>query len=351
VRTPEEVEGDLEAMIAANARAAQQLATFIARRGSATLERLSQQICDASESAMRVALEAVPDGVYESEWTADGLGRPITLRARLKVAGSDIHISFPEAPPQVEVGAFNCTLSYVRGHVNYALKCILGPEVPTNEGCFRPIHVSAPEGSLFNARRPAAVDMRTRIGWQIHPLIFKALAEVLPGRVLAGCGQPALVSLDGEWRDGRRFQEHLLLGAGLGAGREMDGESNSTFPSSAASTSIEVFEQRSPLLVERRELARESAGAGRRRGGYAERISVRMRPETGRWFRLVVALERMTVAPYGLEGGLEGTRSQIERWRGGVTMDTAERVIEVNDSAESVSVTTAGGGGYGAGTS
>jgi len=131
----------------------------------------------------------------------------------------------------------------------------------------------------------------------------------------------------------------------------MDGESNSTFPSSAASTSIEVFEQRSPLLVERRELARESAGAGRRRGGYAERISVRMRPETGRWFRLVVALERMTVAPYGLEGGLEGTRSQIERWRGGVTMDTAERVIEVNDSAESVSVTTAGGGGYGAGTS
>ena len=178
VRTPDEVEGDLEAMTAANARAADRLLALMCSRGLETLTDLSKAICDASERAMRTAIETLPDGAYESEGTADGFAQPIQLKARVEVTGSEIHVSFPDAPAQVDVGAFNCTLSYTQGHVNYLLKCVLGPDIPTNQGCFRPIHVSAPESSVLNASRPAAVDMRTRIGWQVHPLLLRALAGV-----------------------------------------------------------------------------------------------------------------------------------------------------------------------------
>jgi 5-oxoprolinase (ATP-hydrolysing) len=348
VRTPDEVEGDLVAMIAANEGAATEVAKFVEQDGI-DLSRVADSIGDRAEAAMRAAIKSIPNGAYTASWTADGFDTPMELHVVVTVEDDRLHVGFPGAPPQVESGAFNCTLSYTRGHVNYVLKCLLAPEVPTSERCFRPIEVEAPARSVFNCERPAAVDMRTRIGWQVHPLVLRALAPVLPDRVIAGCGQPSLMSLDGEWANGERFQEHLMVTAGLGAGRDVPGESVSTFPSSSASGSVELLEQRSPLIVRRRGFARGSGGTGGRRGGLGEEIEFGLRDGEGTWLRVVIALERMRSRPYGLFGGGEGCNSRIDvrDRRTGKNRSTMERVLVVRDSEESVVVATAGGGGFG----
>ncbi|MCU1488887.1 MAG: 5-oxoprolinase (ATP-hydrolyzing) [Acidimicrobiaceae bacterium] len=346
VRTPEEVEGDLEAMMSGNALGARRIVELMDESGLAGFDAISDEICAFSEAAMRQAIEALPDGTSGSQWTADGLDTPLLLRCEVEVRGSDISVTFPDAPRQVDRGAFNCTLNYTQAHTNYALKCLLAPAVPTNAGCFRPIEVSADEGTVFNCRRPAAVDMRTRIGWQVHPLVFSALAKFLPEGVPAGCGQPSLISMDGTWADGRRFQEHLILGAGMGAWAGGAGESNSTYPSSAAAGSIEILELRSPVLVERRARIAGSGGAGRYPGGEGEEVAVSLRPDEGRTMRVVTALERMSTAPYGLAGGAEGARSALVREGPGGLRSTKDRVIEL-EVGEGVTVQTAGGGGYG----
>jgi len=348
VRTPDEVEGDLEAMTAANALGRDRLRGLMDRRGLRSLEASSDAICEISERAMRTRIAELPDGRYEASWTADGLESPIDLHVAIEVHGDALTVDYPGAPPQVQRGAFNCTLSYTRGHTQYALKCLLGPDIPTNEGCFRPFTVTAPPGSILNCERPVAVDMRTRIGWQVHPLVFGAMASVLPGRVPAGCGQPALMSIDGEHDDGRRFQEHLILGAGMGASAAGPGESNSTFPSSAASGSVELLELRAPLVVESKTRARGSAGAGAHRGGLGEELRLRLRADEGRWMRVVVALERMHRAPYGLDGGEPGACSTLTvETAGGTASPTFERVIELDAGTPVLTVATAGGGGHG----
>ena len=346
VRTPEEVEGDIEAMISGNELAGKGITRLMDDTGLESLDRLSDEICALSEAAMRHAVARLPDGVSEARWTADGLDTPIELRARVEVRGSEIHVTFPEAPTQVEVGAFNSTLNYTRAHVNYALKCLLAPTIPTNEGCFRPVFVHADSGTVFNCLPPAAVDMRTRIGWQVHPLLFQAMEQFLPMEVPAGCGQPSLLSLDGRWADGTRFQEHLILGAGMGAWSGGAGEDNSTFPSSAASGSIEILEHRSPVWVEGRSLVPQSGGAGRYPGGRGEELSVRLRAGEGSTLRVVTALERMTVAPYGLAGGGPGAKAELVRLDGEGSRAVRDRVVELGPG-EGLTIRTAGGGGYG----
>lgn len=349
VRTPDEVEGDLEAMTAANALGADRLRELLERRKLTSLERASSEIRAVSARAMRRRVADLADGTYEATWTADGFEAEVPLKISIEVAGESIAVDFPDAPPQVDRGAINCTLSYTTGHVFYALKCLLGADLPTNEGCFEPFTVTAPENSILNCSRPVAVDMRTRIGWQVHPLVFGAMAALLPEGVPAGCGQPALMSIDGEWSDGGRFQEHLILGAGMGGSARGQGESNSTFPSSAASGSLELLESRAPVVIDCRSLARDSAGTGAANGGLGEEVRLRLRDGDGAWMRIVVALERMHHPPYGLDGGEPGACSTLTiGHRDGATEPTFERVIELSAAVPSLTVTTAGGGGFGA---
>jgi len=346
VRTADEVEGDLEAMIAGNGLAAKGINTLLDYAGLDSLDDVSDAICDRSEIAMRKSIESLPDGTSESSWTADGFASPIELRMEIEVRGREIYIRFPDAPGQVDQGAFNSTLNYTQAHVNYAIKCLLAPSIPTNEGCFRPVHVEAEAGTVFNCLHPAAVDMRTRIGWQVHPLIFKAMEKFLPAKVPAGCGQPSLLSLDGRWQDGRRFQEHLMLGAGMGAWAGGAGENNSTFPSTAASGSIEILEHRSPIVVLSRSLVADSGGTGQHRGGQGEELTVQLRDGDGADLRVVTALERMTVAPFGISGGKAGRKAELVRADRHGTRSVRDRVLELA-RGESLTVRTAGGGGYG----
>jgi 5-oxoprolinase (ATP-hydrolysing) len=133
----------------------------------------------------------------------------------------------------------------------------------------------------------------------------------------------------------------------MGASAAGDGEANSTFPSSAASGSIEILEQRSPVWVKRRSLVVGSGGGGRNRGGAGEEVALALRPDDGRRMRVVTSLERMSTAPYGLEGGADGSRSELVRTGGaGGDESVVDRVIELA-GGEGLVIRTAGGGGFG----
>src|SRR5690606_28851992 len=139
------------------------------------LSALASEVQWRAEQAMRDAIRAVPDGIYGSRVRFDGVREPLEIGVEITVDGDAMRVVW-DAPPQEEYGGINCTMNYTAAHSTYALKCILTPDVPSNAGCFRPIEVSAPPGSLLNCTYPASVNQRTQTGWYCAPAIFAALA-------------------------------------------------------------------------------------------------------------------------------------------------------------------------------
>ena len=275
VRNPTQVLGDLHALVAANEIGARRLIEFMAEYGLGDLAALAQIVQSKAETAMREAIRAIPDGVYESEIWNNPLGTLQRYPLKLTVAGDEIHLDFAGAPPQLPQGGLNCTLNYTAAHATYPLKCLLTPNVRGNAGCYRPFKVSAPEGSVLNAVKPAAVNLRTRTGWYLAPNIFMALARAIPAQVQAFTGLPVAITCYGIGKDGRSYSDHLFQGGGQGASAERDGKSSLLWPTSAANTSIELFEARTPLLVLDKTYVADSGGAGHRRGGLGQVVRLR----------------------------------------------------------------------------
>jgi 5-oxoprolinase (ATP-hydrolysing) len=306
VRNSEQVIGDLHAMISANASGAQRLTAFMEEYGLEDLQALATVIQDRSEQAIREAIRRVPDGVYTSEIENDGLGTPLRLPIRVTVRGDEIDVDFAGAPPQLPRGGSNCTLSYTAAHATYPLKCILSPSVPSNAGCYRPFRVTAPEGSILNCVRPASVNVRTRTGWYIAPNLFRALAGAVPERVQAFTGLPASIVFYGVGPDGRYYNDHLFQGGGQGASASGDGKSALLWPTSAANTSVELFETRTPLLVLEKRYVPDSGGPGRHRGGLGQVVRVRKLVDDGRPVYAGVHPDGVLTRTPGLFGGRAG---------------------------------------------
>src|SRR5262249_48111816 len=146
---------------------------FADEYGLDSVDELGRTIRGYSERGMRAAIAAVPDGVYTASTRLD---EDIELHIAVEGRGDTVDVTFPDCPPQVAQGGTNVALNYTRAHTVYILKCVLAPDIPSNQGAFRPITVNAPEGSILNARPPASVGLRTKTGWHVHPLILKALA-------------------------------------------------------------------------------------------------------------------------------------------------------------------------------
>src|SRR5436309_4888720 len=159
VRTPDETVGDLYAQTSSNAVGARALLQFMAEFGLESVEMLSDAIIERSERAMREAIRALPNGVYTNESLSDGFDEPIRIRVTVTIADEDIAIDFAGSSPQSRWGT-NVVLNYTHAYTSFAIKAAISPDVPHNEGAFRPVHVSAPEGSTVNCREPAAVAAR-----------------------------------------------------------------------------------------------------------------------------------------------------------------------------------------------
>ncbi|MEL6774313.1 MAG: hydantoinase B/oxoprolinase family protein, partial [Pseudomonadota bacterium] len=183
-RTPEEVLGDIHSQIVGNAVGARQLLGFLDEFGLADIEGLADAIVARSEAAMRAAIAALPDGTYPYALEIDGFEAPIRLACSIEIAGERLVVDFEGSSDAVPLGV-NVALNYTRAYTTYGIKCAISPEVPNNEGAFRPVEIRAPEGSILNAKRPAAVGGRHLVGHFLPSLVMGALAGAVPDAVAA----------------------------------------------------------------------------------------------------------------------------------------------------------------------
>ncbi|WP_426959758.1 hydantoinase B/oxoprolinase family protein [Muricoccus radiodurans] len=351
VRNPDQVLGDIHSFIAANALGAERLVAFMAEYGMHDLRALAAVVQGRAEAAMRDAIRAIPDGVYESSVSNNPLGEVLTYPLKITVSGDSLELDFAGAPPQQPRGGLNSTLNYTAAHATYPLKCMLSPGVRGNAGCYRPFSVKAPEGSILNPAKPAAVNLRTRTGWYIAPNIFRALSKAAPDAVQAPTGLPVSVSIYGRDSEDRLYSDHLFMGGGQGASSHGDGKSGLLWPTSAANTSIELLEQRVPVLVEEKSFLTDTGGAGRQRGGMGQRVRLRKLVGDGRPTLAALYPEGVRIATPGLFGGAPGGKA-----RGTVRSAAMDEVrhdvgtgelVTLTDPDEVVEVVLCGGAGYG----
>jgi len=348
VRNPDMVFGDIQAQVGSNQVGARRLLEFMDEYGLSSLEPLAHEVQRRTEAAMREAIRAVPDGVYRSEVEIESLGRTLRLPCAVIVEGDELTVDWEGAPPQQPMGGVNCTYSYAAAHTVYALKSILTPEIPSNAGCFRPLHVRAPEGSIFNCTYPAAVNQRTMTGWFCGPAVFRALAPVLPHQVQAFTGLPVSASAYGRDQGGRLFNDHIMGGGGQGGGAPCDGNPALMYPTSAGNVPVEMFEQRLPLLVERKELIADSGGAGLQRGGLGQRMRFRKLYDDGLPVLMNILPHGQDTPVTGLQGGQAGREVLLHVEGARVSAEAGNsQLIELRGSNDVVTVETAGGSGFG----
>ena len=312
VRAPYEVLGDVHAQVAGNQVGIDRLLAYLEEFDLPDLDGLASEILERSEAKAREAIAALPDGDYRKTIHTDGLDQPIRIECRVRVRGDEIEVDYEGSSDQVEKG-MNVVLNYTAAYTSYALKCAIWPEVPHNDGSFRPLTTTAPEGSILNPRWPAAVAARHIVGHFLPHAVLGALAEVIPDRVVAeGAGNIWLTTVRGAGRD--RFVTVFFAAGGMGARPNKDGLSCHSFPSGIATTPVEVIENTSPLVVRRKELRPDSGGPGKFRGGLGQSIEVEV--STGEPFIVSSLSDRMRFAAQGYLGGKPGGLGGFKTSRG-----------------------------------
>jgi N-methylhydantoinase B len=350
LRGREEREGDLLAQYAAGEVAARRLEELFRHYGPATVAACFERLHWESEAAMRAALRALPDGRWDGEdWLDDdGVGdRPIRIRVRVDKQGEEATFDFTGTDPQAR-GPVNTTYFITCSSVYYAMKALVAPDVPPNHGCYRPLRVVVPRGTVLNADpdRPV-VGGNHETSQRVVDAIFRALAPALPGRVPAGGPTTAGLLIFGTRApDGRWAVLYEVHGGGEGASASRDGASAiRVHMSNVMNTPVEVIEGEYPLRVEEHALRPGSAGAGARRGGLGFRRAYRV---LGAEVTLTTMLERRVVPPYGLAGGDPGApyRITLNPGRPGARELRGKETLVLRPD-DVVLIETSGGGGHG----
>jgi N-methylhydantoinase B len=342
VRAPFEVVGDLYAQASSNDVGGTRLLEMIEEFDLGDIESLSDEICARSEHAMREAIEALPDGLYENEELTDGFDEPIRLAVAVHVEGEEMRVDYDGSSPQSERG-INVVLNYTAAYTTFGVKCAISPEVPNNDGSFRPIHVTAPEGCILNARHPAPVGARHIIGHFLPSLIHGALAEATPDKVLAeGSDNLWNTQITGHREDGEPFTYVFFSGGGMGARPDRDGLSATAFPSGIRGVPAEVIENISPVVMHKRELRPDSEGAGRHRGGFGQEMEIGVRG--GSDWTLSAMYDRTKFPARGMRGGHPGGAGSVRTAGGEALHPKRQQRIP---GGEQVVLSLPGGGGYG----
>jgi N-methylhydantoinase B len=347
-RTPESMLGDLRAQRNSLRVGELRLQELAQRHGHDTVQAAMDEIMDRTEARLREAIRAIPDGVYPFEDFMDDCGPgtpPMRLAVAVTVRGDAIGIDFAGTGPQTESG-MNSYINYTRSYCYAAVKCLTDPDGPQNDGAFRPVTITAPEGSFLNPRPPAGGGPRAVFCYRLFDAVIGALAPALPDRVTAAGSHFANPTFGGfDPRRKRRTVVYELVLSGTAARPDRDGCEAMSMAFNASNIPVESQEANQPVLIERFELIRDSAGAGRFRGGTGIRRDMRLLMEQG---RLTNNTERQRFAPWGLFGGQPG--------QPGATLlnpgTARERVIhsKASDTFEHgdvVSFQQPGAGGYG----
>ena len=343
VRLPDETVGDLYAQAACNDVGGRALLTMMDEFGLESVDPLADEIISRSEKALREAIRTLADGVYTNEVWSDGFDdQPIKIVVTVTVHGDEVDIDFAGSSPQAQRG-INVVLNYTHGYASFAIKAAIAPDVPHNDGAFRPVHVSAPAGSILNCTDPAPVAARHLVGHFVPSAIFGALAHALPGRLLAGGADPIWLSV---WRGVRPNSDENYMTAifqvgGSGARATKDGLTTTGFPSGVAGVPAEVIESLSGMVQSRRELRTDSGGAGNTRGGLGQATEFWNRGE-GQW-SVSAMIDRTNFAAQGFGGGGPGALGEF-------SVDGRRlrpKTVEFMESGQTVLLAPPGGAGYG----
>jgi N-methylhydantoinase B len=317
VRTPDEVTGDIRSQIAANHVCEEKIIQMLDEYKMDGLDDLADEIIGRTEGSMRKAIQKVPDGMYRAEGIVEQMeGKDdVVIKVSVQVSGSDITVDLDGSSPQVDWGG-NVVYNFTFAYVHMAMKSMFDPDIPNNDGCAAPITMKAPEGSVVNCNFPAAVAARMQIGHFLTEIIYRAMANALPGRVIAGSGgTPATMNVFyGKRNDGRSWHSVIIRGGGMGASATNDGYYDFIFPANGANTPVEIFESDTPLIVEKREILTDSGGPGKMKGGLGRRVVFKAPDDEYAPLppvNLGIQSGRFRYPPEGLFGGKHGSRAQF----------------------------------------
>ena len=350
VRTPLEREGDLSAMIASNRTGEQRLIATIRRYGWALVSRYVGEILNYSERMTRWTIRSIPDGTYSAEdfLDNDGVGEtPVRIAVKIHIRGDKATIDFTGSDPQA-AGSINAVYAITVSAVFYVFRTLVQSPIPSNAGGMRPLEIIAPQGTIINARPPAAVcGGNVETSQRIVDVLYKALAQALPGRIpSASQGTMNNVTFGGiDPRTREPFAYYETVCGGMGARPDMDGISGvHTHMTNSMNTPVEAFEHDYPARVVRYGLRRRSGGAGRRTGGDGVVREIQFLSRA----QVTVLSDRRSIPPYGLAGGESGKpgRNRILRREGRVEELPSKCTVWVN-AEDVLSIETPGGGGWG----
>ena len=340
-RTQWERRGDLDGQMGANAVAVRRLTELIDIEGSDRYHRVASALLDYGERRMTAALAELPDGSYRFEDYMEHGPADVTIRVTVTVDGQRLSADFGGSDSQVEAN-FNAVEAVTRSCLYYAVRVATDPTIPANGGCYRPISLTAPEGTIVNARPPAAVAAgNVETSQRIADVLLGALAQAAPDRVPAasqGTMNNVLIGND-------EFAYYETVAGGQGARPYRQGQSGiQTGMTNTQNTPIESLHNHYPFRVTAYTLRRESGGAGRYRGGDGIRREIRFDTDA----TLSLMGERRRHAPWGLEGGEPGALG--EDWLISTSGDrrrlAGKTTVEVS-SGDRLLVLTPGGGGWG----
>jgi N-methylhydantoinase B len=340
-RAPEPVLGDIHAQVVANDVGGQYLLQFMDEFGLESVDPLSDEIISRSERAMREAIARLPDGEYTNEVFSDGYEAPVKLKVTIRKSGDELVVDWDGSSPASSYG-INVVLNYTHAYTTYALKCTLAPDVPNNEGSFRPVRVEAPEGCILNAQHPAPVCGRHILGHFLPGAIFGALSTALPEHVLAeGAANIWSIQLSGPTDSGSIWTYVWFSTGGTGARPSKDGISATAFPSGISGVPAEVIESLAPIHIHKREYRTDSGGPGTYRGGLGQTMEVGV--TTGLPYTFSSLFDRTRYPAAGYAGGEPGALAHIELSDGSIIDSKGMREF---DAQTRISLGLPGGGGF-----
>lgn len=351
IRQPETTIGDLRSQTAALEIGRDGILELVGRYGLETFKSCMDLAIESSEARMRDKLGELPNGSWEGEYFIDDDGvsdDPIRIVTKVTIDDGSIHVDFTGTDPQRR-SPINATLSSCESATYFTILSILDPTIPANYGVYKPIIITAPEGSIVNALPPAPVVGRNAVTHTIVGALTKALSQVVPERITASYyAMSNVYILAGEsGNDGRGWILFDIEVGGGGGRHSKDGlDCYSQGIHNLANTPIEMIEMVYPLRFKCYEFLTDSCGSGKYRGGLGVRRDIEFLDKSG---SLNTQFDKFKIAPFGLFGGGDGATGQLflnpdganEKKLRSKTVDC--KLIH----GDIVSIRTQGGGAYG----
>ena len=348
----EEIGHDLRAQIGSNVRGILRLEKMAEKEGIKEFERYMEALIDYSDKRLRKAISQLPKGrsSFEDFIEGDGISDELVkIKVTVSVRDSEITMDFTGTESKVN-GPINSPLPITLACAGYTVKALLDPDVPSNEGIFRPIHTIAPENSLVNASYPAAVAYANSVTcMRIVDVIMGAFVKITPDKICAAStGTMNALNIKGVNPSSNKFYGYIeTYAGGWGAMKNMDGlDATHTHMTNTMNAPVEAIEIAYPLMVHKYGIIRDSEGAGKYRGGVGITREIEA---IGHTATLGGRGDRMRIRPWGIDGGSKGRGSKyFKKLIDGSTVNLPSKFQGIQlKPGERIVIETAGGGGWG----